>query len=204
MIRNFFRKKGDTEVNKNEQEPDAEIVDLAEEVATTEAEEATKQEQSQPSGNDNPAGNAGAQQQADLMNKLMRLQADFDNYRKRTATGRSEARDEARRELLLELLPIYDNFLRALGHAEEVEDYGSLRAGIQGILQQMQEFFNRQGLQEIPSETGADFDPNRHDAVGTVQGTPDTHNTIAQEVLKGFELNGNVVRPAQVLVFYGE
>ena len=193
MIRNFFRKKGDTDLNKNEQEHDAEIVDLAEEASTAEADEPAPAQQDTASA-----------QQADLMNKLMRLQADFDNYRKRTATGRAEAREEARREVLVDLLPIYDNFLRALSHAEEVEDYGSLRAGIQGILMQMQEFLNRQGLKEIPSDTGVPFDPNRHDAVGTVQGTSETHNTIAQEVLKGFELNGNVVRPAQVLVFYSE
>lgn len=203
MIRNFFRKKGDSELNKNNQEHEAEIVDLAEEASTAEAEElARQQETEQQQAQEKPVDDV--LQQTDLMNKLVRLQADFDNYRKRTATGRAEARDEARREVLLDLLPIYDNFLRALGHAEEVEDYGSLRAGIQGILQQMREFLNRQGLQEIPSDTGTPFDPNRHDAVGTVPGTSESHHTIAQEVLKGFELNGNVVRPAQVLVYTGE
>lgn len=199
MIRNFFRKKGEVELNKNEQEQDAEIVDLAEETSTAEAEELEASSAGQQQHTAAPDG-----QQLEIMNKLMRLQADFDNYRKRTATGRAEAREEARRELLLELLPVYDNFLRALDHAEEVEDYGSLRAGIQGILQQMREFFNRQGMKEIASDSGSAFDPNRHDAVGTVPGTTDNQNTIAHEVLKGFELNGYVIRPAQVLVYSGE
>jgi molecular chaperone GrpE len=190
MIRNFFRKKGETELNKNNEEQEAEIVDLGEERAQseTESQEATPSEKP-------------ASVEVDLKNKLLRLQADFDNFRKRSIAGKQEAREEARRELLLGLLPVYDNFLRAMGHAQEQEDYGSLHAGIQGIMQQMREFFQRHNLQEIPADAGTSFDPSRHDAVGTVPGNDENHDTVAQEVLKGFELNGYVIRPAQVLVF---
>lgn len=175
-------------------ENDAEIVDINDEMNEPAADEQSVA----------PAPDAAAAREADLMNKLMRLQADFDNFRKRSLAGRAEARDEARKELLLGLLPVYDNFIRAMDHAEEVEDYGSLRAGIQGILQQMKDFFSRQNLTEIDSAPGTPFDPNRHDAVGTVQGSAENHDTVAQEVLKGFELNGVVIRPATVLVFQGE
>ncbi len=192
MFRQFFRKaKGDNKVDDRTEEQDAEIVDIA----AQDIDQAGELDE-QP---DFKAQAAAVH--ADLMNKLMRLQADFDNYRKRTAAGRTEAREEARRDIMLELLPIYDNFLRAMGHAEEVEDYGSLRAGIQGILQQMQEVFHRQNLKEIPCQPGTAFDPNLHDAVGTMPGDENNQNTIGQEVLKGFELNGYVIRPAQVLVF---
>jgi molecular chaperone GrpE len=195
VIRNLFRKKGESDVT-NETTPN--------DTETTETEEFNREstgpqvvEQSQGAGQDSA-------READLMNKLVRLQADFDNFRKRSLAGRAEARDEARKEILLDLLPIYDNFLRAMDHAEEMEDYGSLRTGIDSILQQMREFFNRQNLREIDAQAGTEFDPNLHEAVGVVPGDADKHHTIAQEVQKGFELNGNVVRPARVLVYSGD
>lgn len=197
MIRNLFRKKGDTDVSNETNDNEAEIVDLDPEAEATEGSDqnnqAQQQQQSGPSA-----------READLTNKLIRLQADFDNFRKRSLAGRAEARDEARKEIVLDLLPIYDNFLRAMDHAEETEDYGSLRGGVEGILQQMREFFNRQNVKEIDAQAGIEFDPNLHEAVGMVPGDADKHHTIAQEVQKGFELNGNVLRPARVLVFAGE
>lgn len=123
MLRNFFRKKGDRNLNEQDdnQGQEAEIIDVAEE----------QQE---------PAAEAQAPSvEADLRNKLVRLQADFDNFRKRSIAGRQEAREEAKREMMLDLLPIYDNFERALSHAQEQEDYGALRTGIQGIMQQMKD-----------------------------------------------------------------
>lgn len=151
------------------------------------------------------AETAGADKDAsvELTNKLLRLQADFDNYRKRTALNRAEAREDARRELLLDLLPVYDNFLRAMEHADATEDYGSLREGILGIMRQLEGFFAAQGLVAIDSGAGVEFDPNLHDALGMVEGAEDQGNTIAQEILRGFVLNGVVVRPAQVMVFGG-
>lgn len=194
MIRNFFRKKGDTDLNKNPDEHEAEIVDLAEESAQQEQEGGAQAAGAQQAA-------TGSTVEADLKNKLVRLQADFDNYRKRTASGRAEAREETRRELLLDLLPVYDNFQRALGHAQEQEDYGALRAGIQGIMQQMEEYFNRHNLKPIPADPGTPFDPNKHDALGMAPGNEENAGTIAQEILKGYEVNGYVIRPAQVLVY---
>jgi len=207
VISNFFRKKGESKVTDNLNDNNADVVDLA-----------TDNEMNEEAG---PAGQTGAgasataeekssqgatpsSREADLSNKLVRLQADFDNFRKRSLAARAEAREETRREIVLQLLPVYDNFNRAMDHAEEVEDYGSLRTGIEGIMQQMREFFNRQNVHEIPATPGTAFDPNLHDAVGTVQGDAQNHHTIAQEVLKGFELNGSVIRPASVLVYSGE
>lgn len=197
MIRNFFKKKGDSELDKNREDHEAEIVDLAEDLDIDDSEQ-TEANAEKPDNEEH-----GAVQQ-DLMNKLLRLQADFDNYRKRTVAGQAESRKEGRKEVLLELLPIYDNFLRAMDHAEETEDYGSLRSGIQGILQQMADLFKRMNLLEIAAGPGTEFDPNHHDALGMLPGNADNHNTVAQEVLKGFELNGNVLRPSQVIVFNGE
>jgi molecular chaperone GrpE len=203
-MRNFFRKKGEPEVTNetNEQQTDQDIENGTDTVETEEV--VTEQQGPEPVERTSGGSTDTSAREADLMNKLIRLQADFDNFRKRSLAGRAEARDEAKREILLDLLPIYDNFLRAMDHAEEMEDYGSLRTGIEGILQQMREFFNRQSLREIEAQPGSAFNPNMHEAVGMVKGDAEQHDTIAQEVQKGFELNGNVIRPSRVLVFSGE
>lgn len=193
-MRNFFRKKSETNVTEEQNDNQPDVVDITPEGAETEEPQAAQAE----------PDNSAARREADLTNKLLRLQADFDNFRKRSLAGRAEAREEARRELLLDLLPVYDNFLRAMDHAKEMEDYGSLRTGLDGILQQMREFFNRHNCREVNSLPGAAFDPNLHEAVGMVPGDGENQNTVAQEVQKGFELNGTVIRPARVLVYGGE
>lgn len=193
-MKNFFRKKSETNVTEDQNENQPEVVDITPENAEPVEAPAA------PIQNDE----AAVRREADLTNKLLRLQADFDNFRKRSLAGRAEAREEARRELLLDLLPVYDNFLRAMDHAAEMEDYGSLRTGLDGILQQMREFFNRHNCREVDSQPGAAFDPNLHEAVGMVPGDGENQNTVAQEVQKGFELNGTVIRPARVLVYGGE
>lgn len=139
--------------------------------------------------------------ESELTNKLIRLQADFDNFRKRSLAGRAEAREEARREVILDLLPVYDNFLRAMSHAAEMEDYGALHTGIESILQQLREVLSRHGCTEIDAQPGTTFDPNLHDATGTLEGTAEQQGSIAQELVKGFLLNASVIRPAQVIVY---
>jgi molecular chaperone GrpE len=133
--------------------------------------------------------------------QLLRLQADFDNFRRRNASARQDARDEARRELLEQLLPIYDNFLRAIEHAEDAEDYSPFLQGIRGMRQQFEDFFRRQGMEEISAEPGVAFDPNLHEATGALPGSPEQDHTIAKELQKGFTHKGQVVRTAKVLVY---
>lgn len=137
----------------------------------------------------------------DAQQKLMRLQADFDNFRRRNATARQEARDEARREMLEALLPVYDNFLRAIDHAADEEDYSQFMSGIHGIRQQFEQFFKQQGLEPITAEPGETFDPNLHEATGALPGSPEQDHTIAKELQKGFTHKGQVVRTAKVLVY---
>lgn len=173
----------------NNADNEAEVIDITEDAQA----EATPEEK--------PEIHFGGSVEADLKNKLVRLQADFDNFRKRSNAGKQEAREEARREIILHLLPVYDNFERAMVHAREQEDYGALRTGIEGIMQQMNDFFQRHNVRNISAEPGTAFNPSMHDAVGTVQGNVENHETVAQEVLKGYVINGFVVRPAQVLVY---
>ncbi len=147
-----------------------------------------------------PTANPGS----DAANKLLRLQADFDNFRRRSSGARQEGRDEARREMLLGLLSIYDNFLRALLHAGGDEGQSSFLSGIQGIRLQFEEFFRRQGLEAIPAAEGTLFDPNLHEATGALPAPEGRGNSVAQELIKGFVYKGQVLRPAQVLVYAEE
>jgi len=150
---------------------------------------------------DHELGEPPANPGSDAANKLLRLQADFENYRRRNASSRQEGRDEARREMLLSLLPIYDNFLRALQHATDNQAPSNFIAGIEGIRMQFEELFRREGVEAIPSDTGSEFDPNLHEAMGTIPGANGEPNTIAQEITRGFIYKAQVLRPAQVLVY---
>ncbi len=190
MIRNFFRKGGGDVTNDTEQQDTdiTNIEDIHDEVET-ETSQAENQAEQQ------------SLRESELTNKLIRLQADFDNFRKRSLAGRAEAREEARREIILDLLPVYDNFLRAMNHAAEMEDYGALHTGIEGIMMQLREVLSRHGCTEINAQPGTAFDPNLHDAAGTLAGAEEQQSTIAQELVKGFHLNGSVIRPAQVIVY---
>ncbi len=134
--------------------------------------------------------------------KLIRLQADFENFRRRNATVRAEAAKDVRREILGGLLGVYDNFLRAREHAAtappEVAPY---MEGFDAIRTQIEQFLKAQGLEEIPAEPGELFDPEVHEAAGTVA-SPDeaSEGTIAETVRKGYAHKGKVVRPAMVVV----
>jgi molecular chaperone GrpE len=139
---------------------------------------------------------------ADLTNKFVRLQADFENYRKRTARARADAADDARRELFAALLPVYDNFLRALDHAEENPESRPFVEGFELIAQQFSQFLQQQGLQEIAAAPGMAFDPKFHEATGTLPAPgANSSGAIADELQKGFTFGGIVVRPAKVLVY---
>jgi molecular chaperone GrpE len=137
----------------------------------------------------------------DLKNKILRLQADFDNYRRRTQRVRAEAADDAKREVLMAFLPVYDNFVRALEQAEQSPELLPFLKGFELIQQNMEQMFADLGLESIPAAAGTAFDPNVHDAAGMLPGTDETIDTIAQELQRGFIHKNLVVRPARVLVY---
>lgn len=148
--------------------------------------------------NDEDPGKNGT---AALQLMLIRLQADFDNFRKRNASLRQETRDETKKEFLALLLPIYDNFHRALQSADETETNSAMRLGLEGILKQLETLLTSQGLQQIEAVPGIDFNPELHEATGAIPGDDSQSNTIAQVLLPGFSYKNSVVRPTQVLVY---
>ena len=130
-------------------------------------------------------------------NKLKRLQADFDNFRRRTNKERVEIGDVVTQELLKSLLPIVDNFDRAM--ATEQQDGAAFQKGVEMIYTQLGETLKNAGLEKIETE-GKKFDPNFHQAVMRVENPDLEDDTIAQELQKGYMAKGKVLRPSMVQV----
>ncbi len=122
-----------------------------------------------------------------------RLQADFDNYRKRTQRENEEYRKFACSSIVGELLTIVDDLDRALEHAGEETEFVK---GIRGVRTNMMKVLESNGLKEIPTE--GKFDPNYHEALCAVEGDDD--GTIAEVFQKGYMLNGKVLRYSKVKV----
>ena len=136
----------------------------------------------------------------DLHAKLLRMRADFDNFRRRNATATADARREARAALMTDLLPVYDNFVRALEGAESHPEVLPFLDGFEMIRGQLEGFMRAQGVGIIAPATGERFDPVIHEATGVVAGDGEP-DTVAHVVQAGFMLGDTMLRPAQVLVF---
>ena len=130
-------------------------------------------------------------------NKLKRLQAGFDNFRRRTNKERVEIGDVVTQELLKSLLPIVDNFDRAM--ATEQQDGAAFQKGVEMIYTQLGETLKNAGLEYI-DVAGKKFDPNFHQAVMRVENPDLEDDMIAQELQKGYMARGKVIRPSMVQV----
>ena len=130
-------------------------------------------------------------------NKLKRLQADFENFRRRTSKERVEIGEVVTQELLKSLLPIVDNFDRAM--ATEQQDGAAFQKGVEMIYTQLGETLKNAGLEYIET-AGKKFDPNFHQAVMRVENPDLEDDTIAQELQKGYMAKGKVIRPSMVQV----
>lgn len=135
-----------------------------------------------------------AQELADkYLDMARRLQADFDNYRKRIARENEEFRKYACAGIVTDLLNIVDDLDRALEHAKEDDD---LTVGIRGVRANLMKVLESNGLKEIPAD--GKFDPNYHEALCTVEGEED--DMVAEVLQKGYTLNGKVIRYTKVKV----
>jgi len=135
-----------------------------------------------------------------IYDQLLRRQAEFENFRKRLDRERGEIYQRTRAEVLLELLPVLDNFDRALESLETSgDDAEALHQGVALIHKQLKDAVTKMGLQPVES-IGKSFDPNIHEAI-TVEPT-DEHeeNTIIAEFQRGYKLGDRLLRPARVKV----
>lgn len=129
--------------------------------------------------------------------RLARLQADFENYRRRTAREREELVKFATEQLIVSLLPVVDNFERALASGRENPD--KLLEGVEMIYHQLFDLLAAEGLAPVPA-AGEKFDPARHEAVSQVESSEHVDNIILEEFRRGYYLKDKVIRPAMVKV----
>lgn len=129
--------------------------------------------------------------------RVLRLQADFENFRRRTAKERAEISEVVLQGFLTDLLPMVDNFERAM--AAENSDAEAFRKGVDMINTQFGEILAKNGLEKIETK-GKKFDPNFHQAVMRVENPEMEDDDIAQELQKGYMVKGHVLRPSMVQV----
>ena len=139
------------------------------------------------------------QQKADEhLNHLQRLQAEFNNYRRRMAQEKLQAAGRGKEDVLSSLLPVLNNLRLALQHADQ--DPETVRQGVQMIWQQCEDFLRGQGVEIIPT-VGHPFDPMQHEALSVAPASDETPaNTVVAEISPGYRLNGQLLRAAQVVV----
>jgi molecular chaperone GrpE len=129
----------------------------------------------------------------------LRTAAEFDNYRKRAAREREEYLRSAGEALIRDLLPVLDNFDRALQAARQDPAAASVTAGIELIQRELLRVLERAGVTPF-SAVGAPFDPERHEAVARVPAAGRPDMSVVDETARGYLINGRVLRPAQVTV----
>ncbi|MGB6407883.1 MAG: nucleotide exchange factor GrpE [Planococcus donghaensis] len=132
-------------------------------------------------------------------NKYLRLLADYDNFKRRTQKDKELANKFRSQSLLADLLPVLDNFERAMSATTKSEESASLLKGIEMVQKSLLEAVNREGLEEIKS-VGEQFDPNFHQAVMQEKDDSAEPGVVLQELQKGYILKDRVLRPAMVKV----
>lgn len=132
-------------------------------------------------------------------NKYLRLLADYDNFKRRAKKDQELAKQFRSQSLLTDLLPVMDNFDRALAVEAKSEESASLLKGLEMVKKSLADAVAAEGLEEIKS-VGEPFDPHFHQAVMQESDADSEPGTVLQELQKGYTLNGRVLRPAMVKV----
>jgi molecular chaperone GrpE len=192
----------------HEQETELTVMEPAESVAPPAGEEPAAEAQApageaasqEPSGAEEAVSRAAYDQlkaeRDQLLDRIARLQAEFENARKRAEREKTEFRDYATGNVVEQFLPVLDNFelaLKSKGSAEQ------LRHGVELIVKQMEEVLARLQVTAIPT-VGEAFDPRLHEALGSVERAdlPDQH--VAEEIRRGYKIRERMLRPAMVRV----
>ena len=173
---------------KKKQQPETEVVQ-EETIQAEEVQEAAEAVQEQPA-------DQSAQLLAAAEDKYLRLAAEYDNYRKRTAKEKEQSWTEAKAQTVAAFLPVYDNLERALKQATTDEAYAK---GVEMTMKGLQDALTKLGVEMIPAQ-GETFDPNLHNAVMHVDDDSVEDNTIVEVFQQGFKCGEKVIRFAMVKV----
>ena len=145
---------------------------------------------------------AARQEAGEYLETLQRIAADFDNYRKRVERDEAETSHFLTRRLLEQLLPSLDAFDAALAYQPNSDGEKAVLDGMEGTYTVLMETLSKQGLEPIEAQ-GKPFDPAFHEAVSGPGGEGEGDLVVAQEVRKGYTLQGRVIRPSLVIVEHG-
>jgi molecular chaperone GrpE len=179
-------------------EVDAQDLDAAHELPASEnaAEETETTESSRTSGDAGELQKVRAERDM-LVDRLARLQAEFENARKRTAREQQDFREYAVADAIKALLPSLDSFERAL--QTSARDKSEFRGGVELIYKQLQDALQKLGLRAIPAK-GEPFDPHLHEAIEMVETSDADDHQILEELQRGYKLKDRLLRPSMVKV----
>ena len=186
-------------INEINEEVQEEVTDAAEQADTEACAEENAEAQTEDTVEESLEEKlAKAENEAkENFDKYIRKVAEFDNFRKRTNAEKAAMYSNGVRETVEKLLPVIDNFERAVTMAEEKES--SLYKGVEMILKQFTEITASLGVEEIPA-LGEPFDPNVHSAVMHIEDESCDENVIVEVFQKGYKLGDRVIRPSMVKV----
>lgn len=142
---------------------------------------------------------AQAQQEAaDARDSYLRLKAEWDNFRKRTAAERESEKIRASEKLVKDLIPVIDDLERAIDHAKQTGEGGSLTEGVEAITTKFLQILAKSKVEQIDA-VGEPFDPNKHQAVGTQPDDSLPEETVLTVYQKGYQMGDRILRPAMVV-----
>lgn len=191
-----MRKRMSEEQKKEAQTPEDEV---KKEVGSAETSETPEEDNAPEAENTEEKAEEKTEEKADDGNeKYVRLMAEFQNYKKRVAKEKNDIREYATEKLVMELLPVLDNFERALAASAE-DDPAGYAKGMELIFTQMVTELQKSGLAEVEAE-GQDFDPTKHNAVMTEENEELESGKVSKVLQKGYALNDKVIRPSMVAV----
>ena len=145
---------------------------------------------------------SGKEENAELVqlkDKYLRTLAEYENFRKRSEKEKAQMFELGAKSIIEQLLPVVDNFERALEHISEEEKENSFTKGVEGIYKQIQKMFSDCDIQAIEA-VGQKFDPALHNAVMTEEEGDAEEDTVTADLQKGYTYRGNVVRHSMVKV----
>ncbi|MFQ3549580.1 MAG: nucleotide exchange factor GrpE [Armatimonadota bacterium] len=138
-----------------------------------------------------------------LKGDYLRSLADFDNFRKRQREEVNRRISSVKEEIFLQLLPIIDNFERAIASADAEHDYDAVMQGVDLTLRQLKELLEKNSIEKIDA-IGCEFDPEVHEAVAKTPSEEYKENIIIDEIEKGYKMDSKVLRPSRVVVVKNE
>ena len=186
--------KNSEDIEKQTAEADAEKADEAQAEDAADGEAESQEDEAQEAADELEAVK---KQLSEGVERMKRLQADFENFRRRTRQEKEELSNMVVQDFIKDLLPMLDNFDRAM--AAETTDGAKFQQGVEMIYNQLAEILKNKGLEKIDT-TDAKFDPNFHQAVMRVENPDLEDESIAMELQKGYMVKGKVIRPAMVQV----